>query len=160
IGRSLPITAIYDAPTVATMAALVEQLCIRKFTPLILLKAGVGDPIFIVHGVGGGVIELSLFGRAIRTQRPVYAIQASGLDGWEEPIDSITGMVVCSLENIKELQFRAPSLLGGYSFGGVVAFEMARRLSAKGAGTALLVLLASYPHPRSWPMNSRLSIWW
>src|SRR6516164_2082723 len=40
IGQSLPITAIYDAPTVATMAALLEQPGIRKFTPLILLKAG------------------------------------------------------------------------------------------------------------------------
>ena len=101
IGQSLPITAIYDAPTVATMAALLEQPCIRKFTPLILLKAGVGEPIFIVHGVGGAVIELSQLGKAIRTQRPVYAIQAKGLDGAEEPFDSITGMADYYLENIK-----------------------------------------------------------
>ena len=160
IGQSLPITAIYDAPTVATMAALLEQPCIRKFTPLILLKAGVGDPIFIVHGVGGAVIELSQLGKAIRTQRPVYAIQAKGLDGVEEPFDSITAMADYYLENIKEIQFRGPYLLVGYSFGGVVAFEMARRLSAKGEEIGLLVLLDSYTHPRSWPMNSRLSVWW
>jgi len=159
-GRSLPITAIYDAPTLATMAALLEQPSIRKFTPLILLKSGVGDPIFIVHGVGGAVIELSELGRLIRTERPVYAIQAKGLDGSEEPFDSITSMADYYLDNIKEIQFRGPYLLAGYSFGGVVAFEMARRLSAKGEDIAILVLLDSYTHPRSWPMNSRLSVWW
>jgi acetoacetyl-CoA synthetase len=159
-GRNLPITAIYDAPTLATMAALLEQPSIRKFTPLILLKSGVGDPIFIVHGVGGAVIELSQLGRLIRTERPVYAIQAKGLDGSEEPFDSITSMADYYLDNIKEIQCRGPYLLAGYSFGGVVAFEMARRLSAKGEDIAILVLLDSYTHPRSWPMNSRLSVWW
>jgi acetoacetyl-CoA synthetase len=160
LGRSLPITAIYDAPTPATMAALLERPSIRKFDPLVLLKSGVDEPIFIVHGVGGAVIELSQLGRTLRTRRPVYAIQAKGLDGLEEPFDSITGMADYYLDNIREIQFRGPYLLVGYSFGGVVAFEMARRLSAKGEDIALLVLLDSYTHQRSWPMNSRLSLWW
>jgi acetoacetyl-CoA synthetase len=159
IGRSLPITAIYDAPTLATMAALLEQPRIRKFNPLILLKPGAGEPIFIVHGVGGAVIELSQLGRLIRSRRPVYAIQAKGLDGSEEPFDSIASMADYYLDNIRETQFRGPYILAGYSFGGVVAFEMARRLSAEGEVISLLALLDSYTHPRSWPMYSRLSVW-
>jgi acetoacetyl-CoA synthetase len=160
MGRSLPITAIYDAPTLATMGALLEQPSIRAFTPLILLKSGVGKPIFIVHGLGGTVIELSQLGMLIRTQRPVYAIQAKGVDGSEEPFDSIASMADYYLDTIREIQFRGPYILAGYSFGGVVAFEMARRLSAEGEEIALLALLDSYTHPRSWPRNSRLSVWW
>jgi acetoacetyl-CoA synthetase len=158
LGRRLPITAIYDAPTPATMAALLEQPSIRKFNPLVLLKSGVGGPIFIVHGLGGTVIELTLLGRLIRTQRPVYAIQAKGVDGSEEPFDSVASMANYYLDAIREIQFRGPYILAGYSFGGVVAFEMARRLSAEGEEIALLALLDSYTHWRSWPLIDRLSV--
>jgi acetoacetyl-CoA synthetase len=159
-GRSLPITAIYDAPTLATMGALLGQPSIREFSPLILLKSGVGDPIFIVPGAGGVVIELSQLAKLIRNQRPVYAIQAKGVDGSEEPFDCIASMADYYLDAIREIQLRGPYTLAGYSFGGVVAFEMARRLSAKGEEIALLALLDAYTHPRSWPLNSRLSVWW
>jgi acetoacetyl-CoA synthetase len=157
-GRSLPITAIYDAPTLATMGALLGQPSIREFSPLILLKSGVGDPIFILPGAGGVVIELSQLARLIRNQRPVYAIQAKGVDGSEEPFDSIASMADYNLDAIREIQSRGPYILAGYSLGGVVAFEMARHLSAKGEEVALLALLDSYPHRRSWPLNSRLSL--
>ena len=159
-GRSLPITAIYDAPTLATLGAILERPSIREFSPLILLKAGVGEPIFLVPGAGGVVIELSQLARLIRNQRPVYAIQAKGVDGSEEPFDSIASMADYNLDAIREVQSRGPYILAGYSLGGVVAFEMARHLSAKGKEVALLALLDSYPHPRSWPLNSRLSVWW
>ena len=61
-------------------------------------------------------------------------------------------------DNIKDAQPRGPYLLSGYSFGGVVAFEMARQLQAAGEKVALLALLDSYTHPRNWPPLCRVGV--
>ncbi|MGD0867506.1 MAG: phosphopantetheine-binding protein, partial [Rhizomicrobium sp.] len=83
-GRKFPITTIYDAPTIAEQADLLESEGEAGFSPLVLLKSGDGSkPLFIVHGIGGTVIELDALGKQIRTDSPVYAIQARGLDGAE-----------------------------------------------------------------------------
>ena len=51
-------------------------------------------------------------------------------------------------------------MLAGYSFGGVVAFEMAQQLAKAGEKVALLAMLDSYTHPRSWPLDSRIGVLW
>jgi thioesterase domain-containing protein/acyl carrier protein len=159
-GINFPITTIYDAPTIAELANLLAGETPKpEFSPLVLLKPGDdGAPLFIVHGIGGTVMELSALGRAIRITAPVYALQAQGLDGSQLPLESVDDMATLYLDHIRELQPEGPYRLSGYSFGGVVALEMARRLTDENQETALPILIDAYTHPDTWPRLSRLKM--
>ena len=159
-GRQLPISTIYDAPTVASLAAVLEQATAPRFSPLVLLKPGADDvpPVFIVHGVGGSVMELSQLGKHIRSRHPVYGIQARGLDGVDAPKDRVEDMAQIYLDAITETQSHGPYLLVGNSFGGLVMLEVAQRLAERGEKIALLALLDTYPHPRYWPLKCWLAV--
>jgi acetoacetyl-CoA synthetase len=122
---------------------------------LVLLKPGTGDPLFIVHGLGGMVSELMPLGSHMSSLRPVYGFQARHLD---IAPGSIEQMASSYLRNIREVQPHGPYLLTGYSFGGVVALEMAHQLLSSGEKVALLAFLDSYPHPRNWPLTVRISV--
>jgi len=156
-GRSLPITTIYDAPTVAELAGLIEADAAPEFSPLVSLKEGDGSaPFFIVHGIGGTVIELSALGRNIRIPGPVYALQARGLDGAQAPLETVDQMADLYVDAIRQTQPAGPYRLAGYSFGGLVAVEMARRLRADRQEISLLVLIDAFAHPVTWPLPSRV----
>ncbi|HEX4160563.1 MAG TPA: alpha/beta fold hydrolase [Rhizomicrobium sp.] len=159
-GISLPITTIYDAPTINALADIITgEAAAPKFSPLVLLKPGDdGAPLFIVHGIGGTVMELAAVGRAIRIPAPVYALQAQGLDGSKPPLESLDDMVALYLDHVRALQPEGPYRLSGYSFGGLVALEMARRLIHEYQETAEPILIDTYAHPDTWPRVSRLKM--
>ncbi|HTT83226.1 MAG TPA: alpha/beta fold hydrolase [Rhizomicrobium sp.] len=159
-GISLPITTIYDAPTIAELASLMAGEAVSPdSSPLVLLKPGDdGAPLYIVHGIGGTVVELAALGRAIRISAPVYALQAQGLDGNRPPLESIEEMAEFYLEHVRGLQPAGPYWLSGYSFGGLVALEMARRLIRENQQTAVPILMDAYAHPSTWPPASRLKM--
>jgi thioesterase domain-containing protein len=81
--------------------------------------------------------------RRLDADQPFYGLQARGLDGAEPPHSSIEEMAAHYIDVVRGVQPEGPYLLGGWSMGGVVAFEMARRLEEIGEGTALLALLDS-----------------
>lgn len=146
-GRELPPVMIYQAPTIAALAAALEHPSLPPFAPLVLLKAGTEEPpAFIAHGMGGNVMDFFQVVKHIRSSHPIYGMQAKGLDGVEEPFDRIEDMAQFFLDAIKERQPHGPYLLMGYSLGGLVALEMAQRLTENGEKVGLLSMLESYPH--------------
>jgi len=157
-GRNFPITAIYDAPTVAELAALMEEEeAPRTFSPLVLVKeGGHGAPLFIVHGVGGTVLDLAPVARQIDSDGPVYLVQARGIDGSDAPLTTIEAMADYYVDAVREIAPRGPYRLAGYSFGGMVAVEMARRLSPENVES--LILLDAFAHPQTWPGMSRAQV--
>jgi acetoacetyl-CoA synthetase len=159
-GINLPITTIYDAPTIGELANLIAGgTPAPQFSPLVLLKPGDdGAPLFIVHGIGGTVMELAALGCAIRITAPVYALQAQGLDGSQPPLESVGDMAKLYLDHVRGLQPEGPYWLSGYSFGGLVALEMARRLTDDSQETAMPILMDAYAHPDTWPRMSRLKM--
>lgn len=148
-GRELPPVTIYLAPTVAALAAVLEQPADLRLPPLVLLKEGSEQPpLFITHGLGGSVIDFFQVVKHIRTSHPIQGMQAKGIDGTDEPFDRIEDMAQFYLDAIRQVQPSGPYLLAGYSLGGLVTFEMAQRLTAAGEKVALLAMLDSYPDIR------------
>jgi amino acid adenylation domain-containing protein len=155
LGRKIPITLISQAPTFAAFCAMLRENGPVGYFPLIVLKPGHSlPPVFLVHGVGGCVMELFGFGRKMSWAGPVIGIQARGLDGRDSPHETIEVMTDDYLAAVKTRQPKGPYLLCGYSFGGLVAFEMARRLSASGEEVAFVGLFATLP-----PGHRLLRLW-
>lgn len=157
-GLSFPLTSIFDAPTVAGMAAMLgRQKSIAGYTPLVLLRPGSDAlPVFMVHPMSGSTMQLIPLARAFPGRQPVYGIQAKGFDGSDTPFDRIDMMVDCYVNAITEVQPHGPYFLVGLCFGGVVAVEIARRLAERNEPIGLLALLDTFPHPRHWPLRQRL----
>jgi acetoacetyl-CoA synthetase len=159
-GCDLPMTAIYDAPTARSLVALIAEQSRPEASCLILLKPGTATaPLFIAHGLGGSVMELRQVANGIDTDRAVYGIEARGLDGVAEPLDSIEDMADVYIQAMRQIQPAGPYHLAGFSFGGLVAFEMAQQLLRAHEDVAFLALLDSFPHTRYWPVRARIASW-
>jgi thioesterase domain-containing protein/acyl carrier protein len=155
LGRELPMNLINQAPTFAAFCAKLRGNGLPGYSPLVVLKPGHGSPpVFFVHGVGGGVMELFGLGRKMTWSGPVIGIQARGLDGRDPPYETVEAMTDEYLAAVKTRQPEGPYFLCGYSFGGLVAFELARRLSAQGDEVAFVGLIATLP-----PGHQFLRLW-
>jgi acetoacetyl-CoA synthetase len=154
-GRKLPVTTIYDAPTVAAITRVLGQREGPKFSPLLQLKPGSSPlPVLIAPGTGGTVIELSRLAKSMVCNHPIYLILPRGINGIDPPHYRVEDMAEYCIECARELQPHGPYLLAGYSFGGLVMLEVAQRLRKRGEEIALLAFLDTYPHPQFWPFKA------
>jgi natural product biosynthesis luciferase-like monooxygenase protein len=116
----------------------------RPRSPIVTLRQeGDGVPFFCVHPVDGSVFGFRELAEAIGTERPFYAVQAPGFEGEQEPVTDLVTLARRYTHAVREVQPQGPYLLGGWSFGGVVATEMARMLLASGSAVAGVVMLDS-----------------
>jgi len=141
-GTSLPLALLFEHSTIAGIAdALRAKEEPPGWNPLVPIQAG-GEhaPLFVVHGMLGNVLHLRHLAQALGPDQPFYGLQARGLDGLETPQDRVEDMASDYLRAIRRVQPHGPYFLGGYSFGGLVAFEMSRQLTAQGEQVAALVL--------------------
>ncbi len=105
---------------------------------------GARPPFFCVHGFGGGVLGYADLARLLGPDQPFYGLQAAGLDGDESPDLTVAAMATRYVAVMRSVQPRGPYRIGGYCFGGVVAFEMARQLESQGDAVALLAIMEGY----------------
>ncbi len=113
------------------------------WSPLVPIQPlGARPPLFCIHALGGEVLYYYRLARELGTDQPVYGLQARPLEGWAEaPWVTIEEMAAEYLDAVRSLQPAGPYLLAGHSFGGIVAFEMARQLIGAGEEVALLAIL-------------------
>lgn len=155
-GLRVPGAVITHAPTIRELAALLQHDPLPSLSPLIKIKSGSEEhPIFFAHGLSG-MVEYHILAQHIPTNHAIYGTQARGLDGREEPFESIPEMATYYLDALIEKQPAGPYLLVGYSFGGLVALEMAQQLLARGQRIAMLALVDAYPHPRFMRLAQRM----
>lgn len=158
LGRELPSATIFHAQTIAALASVLDQPTLPRFSPFVRVKAGTKKPpILIAHGLDG-CASFSKLAQSIQTEHPIYGILAKGVDGLEEPFDRVEDMARSYVDALSELQPHGPYILIGYSFGGLVALEMAQLLSASERQVGLLVLVDAYPHPRYLSSGQRLRL--
>jgi amino acid adenylation domain-containing protein len=141
-GREFPLSLLFRAPSVEAIARTLRQTpSPLQPSPLVPIQPrGSGPPFFCVHPMGGDVFcyyELA----SLLDDHPFFGLQAPGLEAEEEPLTSIEALAEYHLQAVRSRQPEGPYLLGGWSMGGVVALEMARRLEEEGRSVALLALL-------------------
>jgi len=158
-GRDLPPVMIYQAPTIAALAEILEAPSVPQVAPLLMLKEGSKEPpVFLAHGLGGSAIDFYQVVRHMQTERRVYGIQSAGVDRMEETLQTIEEIAQSCLNAVRDLQPHGPYLLAGFSLGGLVVFEMARRLFEQGQRVALLAMFEAYPHVSQLSFEQRVLI--
>lgn len=154
-GLRLPVVSIFQAATIRDQAALIAaNQTILTLSPLVPIQRGAEKrPFICIHGFGGGVTDYHDLARALGPQRPFYGLQARGLEGSEAPHRSIEEMGEYYLKWVRTIQPHGPYALGGYCFGGLVAYEMARQLEAAGEQADLIAVFEGYA-----PLPSRRTL--
>jgi amino acid adenylation domain-containing protein/non-ribosomal peptide synthase protein (TIGR01720 family) len=139
LGRDVPLAVLLQEPTIEGMAAALPAAP-GRWTPLVEITPGDGVPFFCAHPAGGTVLCYGELGRLVAPQ-PFYALQARGVERGQPPDDDLPTMAASYLAAVRDRQATGPYLLGGWSMGGLVAYEMARQLVAAGERVGLLVLM-------------------
>lgn len=148
-GRKLPVSAVFQQPTIAQLADVLRSQESGQNRPassvVEIQPLGSRPPIYMVHGVGGGMFwGYANLSRHLGPEQPVHAFKSRGLDDLPE-WSSIPEMARSYIADLKGFQPEGPYILGGYCFGGNVAYEMACQLREQGDEVALLVLISCSP---------------
>ncbi len=145
LNRALALGDLLANPNMAALARVMEARGqgggVDSLVPL--SGGGTLPPLFLVHPIGGSVLCYAGLGRLAGEQRPVYAFEAPGLVRGSEAAADVGGLASRYLERLLMAQPQGPYHLAGWSFGGVVAYEMARQLEALGRACAFLGLIDS-----------------
>lgn len=132
LGVDLPLSVLIEAPTVVALAGVVDDPG-KHFQPLVQMRSGEnGPPLFLVHSIWGDVLGMRQIATAMTNDVPVYGIRARGLNPGEEPQTSVEEMARTYVEVIRGLQPEGPYRVAGHSYGGLLAFEIARLLTEAG----------------------------
>lgn len=143
LGVKLPLATLFTAPTIAQLASLmVDQGWSAPWSSLVSIKPqGSKPPFFCVHPVNGNILCYRPLAAAFAKDYPFYALQARGLDGTPRTATSLEEIASDYIQQIQLIQPQGPYFLGGYSFGGFVAYEMARQLEHQGEEVGLVALI-------------------
>jgi thioesterase domain-containing protein/acyl carrier protein len=141
--RNLPLATLFQAQTIEDLAKVLRQKeWVAAWSSLVLIQTGEPKPpLFCIHPIGGNILEYYAFANDLDRDRPIYGLQSQGLDGQQKPFRRVEDMASHYLKEIRTIQPHGPYFMLGYSFGGLVAFEMARQLEADGEKTQMLALL-------------------
>jgi acyl-coenzyme A synthetase/AMP-(fatty) acid ligase/thioesterase domain-containing protein/acyl carrier protein len=152
-GVDLPVSALLEAATLEKLAALIrgDGWSAGDLRLVALQLCGKKPPLYCVPGAGSEALALRELARHLGEQQPFFAFQPAGLDGRASYLRSVEEMAALNLHALREQKPKGSYHLCGTSFGGVVAFEMARRLIAEGEQVPFLALLDTYggEYPRA-----------
>jgi amino acid adenylation domain-containing protein len=154
-GLRLELSTLFLGPTVLDQANLLRSPAPRSrvWSPLVAIQPeGTRPPFFCVHPAGGVVYCFHDLARLLGVDRPFYAFQSAGLDDDRAPFARVEEMAACYVAAMREARPEGPYDLGGWSLGGVVAFEMARQLRAQGQEVGTLALFDAWAPSGSPPV--------
>jgi acyl transferase domain-containing protein len=158
-GIDLELATLLSAGSVRKLAAIVREelslpepsdepvrsVAARKGQHVVPIQTeGTRPNLFLVHGAGGNVLGFRDLSHYFGKDQPLYGLQARGVDGKQPPHETIAEMAAAYLAEVREVQPHGPYYLGGYSGGGVIAYEMAQLLRAVGEPVAYVGMIDSW----------------
>jgi len=157
-GKNLPIATLLQAPTIEQLAGILRQKGgAPAWSCLVPIQTGGSKPpFFCIHGINGAVVRFYDLSRCLGPDQPFYGLQANGLEAGQVLHTRTEDMAAHYIQEIRRVQPHGPYFLGGYSFGGMIAFEMAQQLAAQGQGDAAVVVLfdTNFPEPSA-PLSQK-----
>ncbi len=133
-GKNLPASSLLGEGTIESLAQTITATTAEEeWSSLVPIQTGgTRPPIFFAHAIGGEVYSYKALARHLGADQPFYGLQARGLDGKQAPFRDMVTMATEYTKEVLRVQPHEPFLLGGYSLGGTIAFEMAQQLYSKG----------------------------
>lgn len=142
-GKNLSLATLFQNPRIEKLANILRlETEILSWSALVEIQKGNSKyPFFCLPGGGGNVLYLHNLARYLGENQTFYGLQAPGLNGESEPLTCVEDMAAYYIQAIKTVQPEGPYFLGGHSFGGIVAYEMAQQLIKSGNEVALVAIL-------------------
>lgn len=172
LGHKVSLATLFKSPTIEKLARAIERKQERPSRSAIVALQPKGDrpPLVLVHGAGGGILwGYSNLAGHLGGNQPVYGLEPRTFKS--ERMVTVEEMAVRYVKDLCAFQSKGPYYLGGYCFGGYVAYEMARYLESRGEQVGLLLLIDSaapnsgYERPAWWrpsfyPKFARNGAYW
>jgi len=157
-GVNLPLNSLFREATIENLARQIRsQSRMEAWSSLVPIRPEGGrPPFFCVHGITGDAVWFEYLVPYLDPDQPIWGLQSRGLDGVQQPCTSIEEMAAHYISEIRALQPTGPYYLGGYSYGGSIAYEMARQLWEANQEVGLLVII-DHATPKSGYYDVRLS---
>lgn len=158
-GKRLPLAILFENSTIEKLAQVLHMdgKAIMWDSLVPIKPKGSKMPIYIVHGAGLNVLLFNALSINMDDDQPVYGLQAKGLNGVDEPLNRIEDIAAHYISSIRAQNPDGPFALAGFSFGGIIAFEMARQLEALNLEVKMLGMFDTYayrtPYYDSWLVN-------
>jgi thioesterase domain-containing protein/acyl carrier protein len=153
-GVDLGLATLFEARTVRDLAKLVREsiapvptktttATVRKnsdaWSPLVPIQPkGSRPPLFVISGIGGNVVKFHTLAYYLGEDQPIYGLLPRGLDGKEQYHTRVEDIAADYVKAIREMNPNGPYHLVGYSFGGIVAFEVAQQIRAQGGNVGIV----------------------
>ena len=146
IGKRLPLAMLFENSTVEKLARIIEagekEISWDCFVPI--KTAGNKIPIYFIHGAGLNVLTFRSISKYLDADQPVYGLQAKGLNGKDEPLNKMEEIASHYIAEILKHNPYGPYALAGYSFGGLIAYEMAKQLKEMGKKVVMLGIFDTF----------------
>ncbi|SFR06129.1 type I polyketide synthase [Poseidonocella sedimentorum] len=152
-GVDLPVTTVLSNPTIQSLAPQIRMAGQRHPLIVPLSDGGVGAPVFLVPGAGGSPVYLRALAQTLDGNRPAWGLRGFGHAPTEKIPATVDETADCYLSEVLEATKGSACHLVGHSFGAFVAFELAKRLTARGGRVASLTILDN-PAPARAPGNA------
>ena len=145
-GKRPPLASLFQQATIEHLARVISDDTpgtVKSASLVAIQPLGTKRPLFCVHTFFGDVLCYMNLARHLGSDQPFYAIEARGLNGIDEPFDDIKAMAAYYTEQVRVVQPEGPYALAGLCSAGIVAFEMAQQLRARGDQVAMVALFDS-----------------
>jgi amino acid adenylation domain-containing protein len=163
-GKRLPLTTLFHTQTIEEMARGLREEKKEdeeSWSALVAIQPkGNKLPFFCVHAGGGNVLFYRDLSRRLGEEQPFYGLQAVGLDGKGRRHNRVDEMAAHYIREMRRVQPKGPYYVGGASFGGLAAYEIACQLRQMGEEVGMIVLFDTYGpgYPRLLPTTTAFRV--
>lgn len=141
-GKRLPLSSLFEYSTIEKLAELLnldKEIASDCLVPI--KPQGTKTPIFFIHGAGLNVLIFNDLAKHLDNDQPAYALQGTKINDVDNPLTTIEQIASHYNETIMRVNPEGPYAIAGYSFGGLIAYEMGRQLMSRGKKISMLSIL-------------------